>query len=133
MERPLQTCAVDDLLALAEPAVRHVATLLHEYLRCRRRACRRNGCCGPVVAGAPLDLSDGRRVALSDVPPCLHDADAQTLALFRHYLPQMLAVRLADPACKLHPARLYETPGKAWPSGPEGQGTEAGAPPAVEP
>lgn len=95
---PVQT----DLLA--ERAMRQTATILRDLTTCRRRACRRNGCCGPLAenAGKPSRAKGG----FSHIPPCITGIDVELVAVFEEQSCLLLAFLSRNPDYKLHPARL---------------------------
>ncbi len=89
---------------LAERAMRQTATILRDLTTCRRRACRRNGCCGPLAenTGKPSRAQGG----FSHVPPCIIGTDAELVAVFEEQSRILLALLDRNPDYKLHPARL---------------------------
>lgn len=95
---PVQT----DLLA--ERAMRQTATILRDLTTCRRRSCRRNGCCGPLAENA--GKSSRAQGGFSQIPPCITGIDAELVAVFEEQSRILLAFLGRNPDYKLHPARL---------------------------
>lgn len=89
---------------LAERAMRQTATILRGLTTCRRRACRRNGCCGPLAESTrkPSSAQGG----FSHIPPCINGIDAELVAVFEEQSCILLALLGRNPDHKLHPARL---------------------------
>ena len=118
-----------ELLELGERAMRHVATAFHALLDCRRRACRRNGCCGPSSGGGCLALPGGRRIDGARIPVCMTGADPQVADDIERHSCTYLELLLKEPGYNLHPARLHRTFGRK--DEEDGAGAEPEAYPAA--
>ncbi len=91
---------------LAERAMRQTATILSPLTPCRRRACRRNGCFGPLVENQARAVTSPAQGGFSHIPPCIIGIDADLSAVFEEQSHILLALLDRNPDYKLHPARL---------------------------
>lgn len=92
--------------ALAECAMRRTATILRDLTTCRRRACRRNGCCGPLVENKESAVASSVQGGFSHTPICIVGVDAELTDVFLEQSRILLALLGGNPENKLHPARL---------------------------
>ncbi|MCJ8053568.1 hypothetical protein GB928_017025 [Shinella curvata] len=97
---------------LAERAMRQAATILSELTACRRRACRRNGCCGSLVENGRGVVPSGAAREFSHLPPCIVGIDAELASVFVEQSRILLAFLDKHPCYELHPARLRRAHGK---------------------
>ena len=91
---------------LAEAAMRQTATILGELMGCRRRACRRNGCCGVLVENDGGVVPRDGHAGFAVIPPCILGIDKELAGVFAEQSRILLGLLVRNPDYKLHPARL---------------------------
>lgn len=91
---------------LAEAAMRQTATILGKLTACRRRACRRNGCCGVLVENDGGAVPRDGHAGFAVIPPCILGIDEELAGVFAEQTRILLGLLRKNPDYKLHPARL---------------------------
>jgi hypothetical protein len=122
-----------DRQALAEQAMRCAATIIAELTDCRRRACRRNGCCGALVDSDCGPGSGHEQAGFGRIPCCVAGVDAEVADRFAEYSRVMLGLLVKMPGCDLRPARLLRTFGTSRPLADDAPSAGVASPKAAKP
>jgi hypothetical protein len=122
-----------DRQALAEQAMRCAATIIAELTDCRRRACRRNGCCGALVDSDRGAGSGHEQAGFDPIPCCVAGVDAEVAGRFAEYSRVMLGLLVKMPGCDLRPARLLRTFGTSRPRADDAPPAGVASPKAPKP